>query len=179
MTQSLPLSAQPTQSLPLYWPLSDHIQERIKDWEGLALEAYRCPAGVWTIGWGATGRGIFKGVKWTLAQCEKRWQEDLWEMALAVTQLLQPTTSNRAPHTTQREFEALVSFAYNLGPDIDEDHIAEGLGDSTLLKLHLAGNYRAAAGQFLKWNKARVNGKLQVLKGLDRRRKEEAEWYLS
>ena len=67
----------------------------------------------------------------------------------------------------------MVSFAYNVGLDNDHDGIAEGLGDSTLLKLHKAGDYVGAANEFAKWNKQ----KGVVLNGLTRRRAAEAAMY--
>lgn len=66
-----------------------------------------------------------------------------------------------------------MSFAYNVGLDIDDDDIAEGLGDSTLLKKHRRGDYAGAAAEFAKWNKA----KGKVLSGLTRRRAAEAAIY--
>jgi lysozyme len=73
------------------------------------------------------------------------------------------------------QFDALVSFAYNAGPDMDHDGIAEGLGDSTLLKKVKANpkDYAAITAQFMQWNKS--GGK--VLAGLTRRRKSEAYLY--
>jgi len=72
------------------------------------------------------------------------------------------------------QFDALVSFAYNVGTDIDQDDIAEGLGDSTLLKLINANPLSPRIpGEFLKWNKA--NGKVNY--GLRRRRAIEAYYY--
>ena len=79
----------------------------------------------------------------------------------------------RGKPCTQYQFDALVSFAYNVGLDIDADNIAEGLGDSTLLRKHLAGDYEGAAAQFAAWNKN--DGK--VLRGLVRRRAAEAAMY--
>jgi lysozyme len=74
----------------------------------------------------------------------------------------------------QHQFDALVSFAYNVGSDIDNDKEAEGLGDSTLLRLIIENTeHPGIAGEFLKWNKA---GK-KVLPGLTRRRKAEAHLY--
>lgn len=154
---------------PLYWPLSAHLKDRIKDSEGLSLKAYLCPAKVPTIGWGATGRGVILGLTWTLAQCEARFEADLWEVALGVTQLL-----NGRPASVH-QFEALVSFAFNVGLDIDKDTKAEGLGDSTLLKKHLAGDYEGARKEFSKWVFAGKPPK--KLPGLWKRRVEEANWY--
>ena len=75
--------------------------------------------------------------------------------------------------TTQGQFDALVSFAYNVGLDIDADTLAEGLGDSTLLKLHKQGRWVEAAEQFFRWNKQ----KGKVLRGLTIRRAEESAMY--
>ena len=75
--------------------------------------------------------------------------------------------------TTQAQFDALVSFAYNVGLDIDDDTIAEGLGDSTLLKKHLAGDYAGAQAAFASWKYN--DGK--VMNGLVRRRAAEAALY--
>ena len=66
-----------------------------------------------------------------------------------------------------------VSVPVPTGLDIDDDDKAEGLGDSTLLKKHLRGDYAGCAAQFAAWNKA--GG--QVLRGLTRRRAAEAALY--
>lgn len=124
----------------------------------------------WTIGFGATGKGITRGVVWTLAQCEARFDVDVAGFAAGVTRLL---ARNPKAITTQNQFDALVSFAFNCGLDENRNGIAEGLGDSTLLKKHLAGDYKGAEAEFLKWNKA--GG--AVLAGLTRRRTAEAKLY--
>lgn len=131
----------------------------------------------WTIGFGATGPGITRGTVWPMAKCELRFDADIAEKAAGVRKLL-----NGAP-TTQAQFDALVSFAFNCGLDIDADTIAEGLGDSTLLKKHLAGDFgtfdpktgkgTGAAGEFGKWVKAQ--GK--TMPGLVKRRAKEAALY--
>ena len=74
----------------------------------------------------------------------------------------------------QSQFDALVSFAFNVGLDIDAHRRAEGLGDSTLLALVNAVRDQDAAIEFVKWNKA--GGR--PLLGLTRRRLAEAQLYL-
>lgn len=123
----------------------------------------------WTIGFGATGPGITRGTVWTLEQAERAFDAHLALFDAGVNRLLRRT--NRP--TTQAQFDALVSFAYNCGLDEDRDGIAEGLGDSTLLAKHLAGDYAGAAAEFAKWNKANK----RVLAGLTRRRAAEAALY--
>lgn len=137
----------------------------IKEFEGLRLEAYLCPAKVWTIGWGHTGPDVQRGMKITTARAEELLRVDLGRFEAAVQQL--------APVATDNQFSAMVSFAFNVGEDIDDDTIAEGLGDSTLLRKHNSGDFAGAAREFAKWNKA----KGKVLAGLTRRRAMEAALY--
>ncbi|MEP9361005.1 lysozyme [Sphingomonas sp. KR3-1] len=113
----------------------------------------------WTIGWGTTGPDVTPGTIWTQAQCDARLDQDVTAFAQQVT-----TTLGGAA-TSQNQFDALVDFAYNLG--------IRNLQTSTLLKLHKAGNYPAAAAEFPKWNMAA--GK--VLPGLVRRRAAEQALY--
>ncbi|MBI0474207.1 lysozyme [Sphingomonas sp. MA1305] len=139
-----------------------HALTLIKQFEGCELSAYpdRGTGGdPWTIGWGATGAGIVKGVTWTQAQADRRLVEDVTRFAAGVDQALGGTA------VTARQKGALVSFAYNLG--------LENLKSSTLLKLHKLGDYAGAAGQFARWDKAA--GK--VLPGLVKRRAAEAAMY--
>ena len=76
----------------------------------------------------------------------------------------------------QNQFNSLVSFAYNVGSDIDVDNIPEGLGDSTLLKkVNINPNDKSIALEFLKWNKA----KGKIVAGLTKRRQKEAQIYFS
>lgn len=135
----------------------------IKHFEGLRLEAYICPAGVPTIGYGST-RGVRLGDRISEAQAEALLRRDLLRFERAVNDLV------KVP-LTQGQFDALVSFAYNVG---------EGsLASSTLLKRLNAGRYAEAADQFLRWNKARVNGRLTALPGLTRRREAERALFLT
>ncbi len=121
-----------------------------------------------TIGWGATGRDIKMGMVWTQAQADDRFERDIAMFAAGVDHLIGPA------RTTQGQFDALVSFAYNVGLDDDADNLAEGLGDSTLLRRHKLGQYQEAHDQFAKWD--HQNGKR--LRGLTIRRAEEAAMYL-
>lgn len=139
--------------------------------ESCRLQAYPDPGSrdghPWTIGWGATGPGIARGVVWTQAQADERFRADLAKFEAGVNRLL-----GGAP-TTQHQFDALVSLAYNIGLDEDADTIAEGLGDSTLLRKHKAGDYEGAANAFRSW---RFNDGRE-LRGLVRRREAEAALY--
>jgi lysozyme len=165
--------------------------ELIKAFEGIRdgdpstvnLDPYLCPANVATIGWGhavldSKGRMLRgrEGLDYarrlfpdgiTLAMAEELLKADLAEREPDVEGLIQVDV-------TQGQFDALMSFAFNVGTDIDADLVAEGLGDSTLLKKLNAGNYTGAADEFLKWNKS--GG--QVLVGLTRRRQAERAMFL-
>jgi lysozyme len=131
--------------------------------ENCKLTAYPDPGSKsgepWTIGWGHTGPEVKPGLVWTQAQADAAFLDDLRRFERDVESLV-------TVPLTQGQFDALVSFAYNVGADIDADTIAEGLGDSTLLRKLNAGDYEGAAQEFKKWNKN--DG--QVMRGLVRRR---------
>lgn len=124
-----------------------------------------------TGGWGTTrdenGKPFKLGVTYPREYWLKLKERDLAEAETGVNLLL------RGAPTTQNQFDALVSFAYNVGLDIDDDDVAEGLGDSSLLKHHLAGRYDKAAEAFMSW----VYAKGKKLNGLVRRRAAEAKLY--
>lgn len=152
--------------------ISETALDMIRREEGLVLMTYRCPAGRLTIGYGHTGPDVVWGKTITKEEAERLFRQDVSRFEREVTQLL-----NGCP-TTQNQFDALVVLAYNIGTDIDADTIPEGLGDSTLLKLHKAGQYKDAADQFLKWDKGQVKGVLKRLPGLTKRRAAERALYL-
>ena len=129
----------------------------IKEFEGLELKAYLCPARVWTIGYGSTGAHVKPGMVITEAEAERLLRDDLerFERAVAKT----------CPESTDNQFAAMVSLAFNVGE--------AAFARSTLAKLHNAKAYKGAADEFLKWNKA--GGK--VLAGLSRRRARERDLY--
>ena len=133
--------------------------EFIKAHEGLRLDAYLCPAGVPTIGYGHT-HGVKMGDRITEEQAEKFLIDDL---------IVAETEVNRYGFDlTQNQFDALVSFVFNVG--------VGNFRSSTLLKrLKANPNDPDIANQFKKW--VYVNGK--VLPGLVRRRNDEAKLYFT
>jgi lysozyme len=130
---------------------SDAGVELIKGFEGLRLAAYRDPAGILTIGYGHAGQDVQESDTITEAEAERLLRLDLLSAELAVQRLV------RVP-LNQHQFDALVSFTYNVG--------AGNLGGSTLLRLLNDANYAHAAQQFDLWAYARG----QRLAGLQRRR---------
>lgn len=135
----------------------------IKSFEGCYLKAYKCPAGVWTIGWGTTepidGVKPHEGMVITQKQADELLIKNLKGYENAVNEYVTYSIN-------QNQFDALVSFAYNCGNG--------ALKTSTLLKKLNAGDVHGAANEFLRWNKA--NGK--VLNGLTRRREAERKLFL-
>lgn len=139
---------------------SKKIVDFIKGYEKCRLTAYMpTPNDRPTIGWGSTGPDVKLGMTWTQAQADARFADDLAKFATGVEKLVAT-----AP-TTQAQYDAMVSFAYNCG--------LEALKTSTLLREHKSGDYESAAGQFPRWNKQAG----RVLNGLTRRRAAEAAIY--
>tara|TARA_R110000868_G_scaffold344592_1_gene605634 strand:+ start:90 stop:551 length:462 start_codon:yes stop_codon:yes gene_type:complete len=137
----------------------------IQEYEDCSLTAYPDPktgGAPWTIGWGTTGPGIGPGLVWTQEECDRRFAEHLEQFERDVMSLV-------SSPMTQGQFDALVSFAYNCGSDIDADTKAEGLGDSTLLKKFNARDLDGTEIEWMKW----VSPGSNVENGLRRRRKAE------
>ncbi|MER1467028.1 lysozyme [Enterobacter hormaechei] len=136
----------------------------IKQFEGCKLTAYQDSVGVWTIGYGWTqhvdGKPIRAGMTIKQETAERLLKTGLVSYESDVSRLVKVGL-------TQGQFDALVSFTYNLG--------AGSLSTSTLLRKLNAGDYAGAADEFLHWNKA--GGK--VLNGLTRRREAERALFLS
>ena len=136
----------------------------IKEFEGCKLTAYQDSVGVWTIGYGWTqpvgGKPIRAGMTIKQETAERLLKTGLVSYESDVCRLVKVGL-------TQGQFDALVSFTYNLG--------ARSLSTSTLLRKLNAGDYAGAADEFLRWNKA--GGK--VLNGLTRRREAERALFLS
>jgi lysozyme len=129
----------------------------IKQFEGLSLSAYKCPAGVWTIGYGST-RGVTQGMTITKDEAEQRLFEDMKDAEEAVNRYV-------TVPVTDGQRAALVSFAFNVG--------SGNLQRSTLLRRLNARQYDLAADEFPKWNKAAG----RELVGLTRRRVAEQEMF--
>jgi GH24 family phage-related lysozyme (muramidase) len=160
--------------------------ELIKSFEGIPdgdpttveIDAYICPAGVWTIGWGhaivdggaqlrgpenkARARALYPGGI-TMDQAEALLRGDLIPRAASVSSLLKVAVNDN-------QFGALIALVFNIG--------SANLAASTLLRKLNARDVLGAADQFLAWDKARVNGVLQPLAGLTRRRKAERAMFL-
>lgn len=137
----------------------------VKEFEALYTEAYVCPAGVWTIGYGHTGK-VRAGDKITRAQAEDLLEADLDKAGADVERLVNVAL-------TDNQYAALVSFVFNLG--------AGSLASSTLLRRLNAEEYDDVPSEMARWVKATdpATGKKRVLKGLQRRRAAEGELWLS
>lgn len=139
----------------------------IKEFEGWRPNAYICPAGKWTIGYGHTAMAgppaPKKGMKITLAEGEELLQKDLQQYIRAVKQCVKvPLNEN--------QLGALASFTYNIG--------IGGFKRSSALKVLNEGNYSAVPARMSLWNKVTVNGRKKTLKGLVRRRDAEGRLFL-
>lgn len=132
----------------------------IKSFEGCRYKAYRCPAGVWTCGYGSTGPDVGPDTQWSPEQAQARLSSDLHKFEAGVLKLLSAETSDN-------EFSAMVCLAYNIG--------LGSFGKSSVLKLHNQKDRKGAGDSFLKWTKA--GGR--ELPGLVRRREAERSLYTS
>ncbi len=155
------MSQLPSPALP--WPIPIAAVALIAQSEGCRLRAYRCPAGIPTIGWGETD-GVRMGDVCTQDQADQWLLEDLQERTRKVAALCAVSPGGN-------ELGAMVSLAYNIG--------LGAFAKSTVLKAHNAGDHQAAGRAFGLWNKARVGGALTVLAGLTSRRAREAALYLT
>ena len=131
----------------------------IKRFEGCRLTAYKCPANVWTIGYGHTGSDVKQGLTITQEQAEKLLKSDLVVHCNNVSKLVKVPLN-------QNQFDALVSFEYNLGYG--------NLSRSTLLALINQKKFKEASEEFKKWKYAGV----KVLAGLVKRREAEKELFI-
>lgn len=131
----------------------------IKNFEGCRLASYKCPAGVWTIGYGHTGVDVKPGHVISQEQAEKYLKMDLIVHTNNVSMLVKVPLN-------QNQFDALVSFEFNVGYG--------AFKNSTLLRLLNQGKYTDAANQFGRW----VYAGKTVLPGLVKRRAAEKSLFL-
>lgn len=132
---------------------SKPVLEKIAEFEGIRLTAYKCPAGVWTIGAGHTA-GVTEGMTITKEQAMRFLEEDIQKSEQAVNALNMSFTQN--------QFDALVSFCFNCGA-------------GNLRKLCLGRTNAQIADSIPLYNK----GGGKVLKGLVRRREWERALFLT
>lgn len=137
--------------------ISKNGLDLIKHFEGCELEAYKCPAGVWTIGYGHIKTAV-EGMTITQHQADDMLIEEMNEYEGYIN-------NSVLVDLTQNQFDAMVSWVYNLGNG--------NLNASTLLKVLNSGDYAGVPAQMMRWNKA--GGK--VLEGLTRRRQAEADLF--
>jgi len=138
------------------------LDNLLKKFEGCRLKAYRCPAGILTIGYGHTSAAgapeVHDGMTITQDEAESILKNDLVKYE-------QPVAAMVKVDLEQNQFDVLVDFAYNAG--------VGALKTSTLLKKVNAGDFDAVPDELMKWTK----GGGKVLPGLVRRRQAEAAWW--
>ena len=144
--------------------ISQRGVELIKMFEGLELEAYRDIAGVWTIGYGHTGADVKRGMRVTMREAENLLRRDLKPREDAVARLA-------AVQLNQNEFDALVSFVYNVG--------VSAFRRSTARKRLNRDDRLGAADALTWWNRATISGNLREVFGLTRRRAAERALFLT
>jgi lysozyme len=142
---------------------SKRCVDLVKKFEGLKLKSYQCPAKVWTIGYGSTRwydeTPVREGQEISIEMAEKLLMNDLQKFANHINL-----------NVSQNQFDALVSFCYNLG--------LGNFNNSTLKKKVIANpEDESIKDEFLKWGKAKINGVLKELPGLMKRRLSESNLY--
>ena len=139
------------------------IEILVKQFEGCKLKAYRCPAGVCTIGYGHTSDAgppkVYDGMRITQAEADEILRQDLIKFERSVQDLVKVKL-------TQNQFDVLVDFAYNAG--------VGNLKSSTMLKKINSGQLGAVPAELMKWTK----GGGRELPGLVRRRQAEINWWV-
>ena len=135
---------------------SKEAKNKIKEFEGLRLSAYKCPAGVWTIGYGHTG-GVVRGTTITKERADELLDHDLLRYESEISKI---------QGLSQHQFDALVSFTFNVG-------IGNFMKSTLRKKVMMNPSNSTIPSEFLKWKYA--GGK--VLQGLLKRREWEALEY--
>jgi lysozyme len=140
----------------------------IKKWEGLRLKAYRCSAGVWTIGWGHTSAAgepsVKEGMTITKREAERIFDRDIERFAARVEALIKTDV-------TENQFGAAVSLAFNIG--------VGAFSKSSVLRFINQRRFDDAADAFMLWNKVTKGGRKVVERGLTNRRADEMALFKS
>lgn len=137
---------------------SESAKAKIKEFEGLRLSAYKCPAGIWTIGYGHT-KGVREGMTITPGQADAYLNEDI--------AVVERQVNANMPQLPQCQYDAVVSFVFNLG--------WPKFADSTLCrKIKANHNDPSIPAEFRRW----VYASGKVLPGLVKRRDWEAGRYM-
>lgn len=141
---------------------SDRGLELIKRFEGCRLKAYKCPAGIWTIGYGSTGSNVKEGLEITLSEANDLLKSDIKRFEACINNNIKVAIS-------QGQFDALVCFSFNLG---------QVWGKMVINKINEGLTPRMVADYMLTFCKARVGGEMKVLPGLVARREAEVNLFL-
>lgn len=145
--------------------LSDKGIDLLIRLEAERLKAYKCEAGIWTIGVGHTGDDVYEGLEITKEQSRKLLRQDLKKFERAVEKKL----TNRCK---QQHFDAFVIFAFNIG--------VSSFNSSTALKRYIGkGNKFQVVEAIKRWKYVTINGEKQISKGLVKRRNAESCVYMS
>jgi len=143
--------------------VKDEARQMIAGFEGFCASAAPCPAGVLTVGYGHTGPDVYPGMTVTREHADALLDSDMAVADAGVRRV--------CPDATEHQRWAMVSLAFNIG--------VNAFAGSTVARLHAKGDYQGAARAFGMWNKATVQGRLQELPGLTRRRAAETAFYLT
>ncbi len=140
--------------------ISEELTEKVKEFEGLRLRAYKCPSGVWTIGYGHTSGAVNEGMEIGVRSAESFLRQDLKEAARNLE-------ATGIALERQGQMDALVDFVFNMG--------ITKFRQSTLCKLvKMGANDDRICDELLKWVYGTVDGRKVMLRGLMKRRTWEA-----
>jgi len=137
----------------------------IKHYESLRLASYLDPKGIATIGWGHTGGGVEHPMTVSREEAMRLLAEDVHFVEHQLKRIL-----IREP-MAQNQFDAIVSWAFNIG--------CERASKSTLVRLFNLGDDKEAANEFLRWNSCKIHGQTVRFKGLTNRRNTERQLFAS
>lgn len=148
-------------------PLRSYTLNLVKEFEGFSDQAYQDTDGTIVIGYGMPeikGKKVKMGDLISSAQAERALKQELQKIQQEILSMVKVDL-------TSNQLSALVSFSFNIGTKF--------LADSTLLAKINAGEHYGAANEFIRWNKAHLNGELVPMTGLTKRRTTEKQLFLA